>query len=177
MQAVLDPGGDSSDAAWGQDWREAETASLPFGSVALQEAHHRGEPTGPIAFSELEAAKSAVKAALDAFAPAQGLKQLKGPLAIRMNEPIHRALAQFAGRRKGRYELDDLRALTLGMAAMDHSARATLIAGEPVGKVDRTPFGFASWVATLEWMNCGAFSVEPFGIKLGAALYLNGVTA
>ena len=32
---------------------------------------------------------------------------------------------------------------------------------------------FASWVALLEWMDAGSFVVEPWGIKLGAALYLN----
>ena len=93
-----------------------------------------------------------------------------------MNAPVARALAAFAGRAKPRYELDDLRALCSGMAAMTHEARVALIAGEPVGKVDRTPFGFASWVALLEWMDAGSFMVEPYGIKLGAAIYLNSIS-
>jgi hypothetical protein len=57
---------------------------------------------------------------------------------------------------------------------MGHADRVALIPGEPVGKVDRTPFGLASWVALLEWMDAPAFFCEGLGIKLGAALALNG---
>lgn len=172
---VIDPGGDSTDCAWGKDWRTAQTASLPFGSVSLQEKFGFDLPGGPISQDSLDQLKRWVKIELDAFVPAASLKKSAMLPALRMNEPIARALATFAGRSKSQYELDDLRLLTAGMAAMPHQARAQLIAGEPVGKVDRTPYGFASWVALLEWMDSGSFLVEPYGIKLGAALMLNGV--
>jgi exopolyphosphatase/pppGpp-phosphohydrolase len=181
---VVDPGGDSTDCAWAFDsaasggalrpgsWQDAQTASLPFGSVSLQERFGHEKPGDSIPKAALEALKAFVKGELDAFAPAAVLRRSGLLPAIRMNAPVARALAAFAGREKQRYELDDLRALTLGMAAMPHEARAQLIAGEPVGKVDRTPFGFASWVALLEWMDAGTFVIEPYGIKLGAALFL-----
>lgn len=174
-QLVVDPGGDSTDCAWGADWRTAATASLPFGSVSLQEKFGDEAPGGPISAPSLEALKAWVKGALDGFGPAAPLKKSGLVPAIRMNTPIAKALAAFAGRSKPRYELDDLRLLTAGMAAMPHDGRVALIEGEPVGKVDRTPFGFASWVALLEWMDAGSFVVEPLGIKLGAALFLNQV--
>jgi exopolyphosphatase/pppGpp-phosphohydrolase len=170
---AVDPGGDSSDCAWGPDWKTAATASLPFGSVSLQEKFGHEAPGGPIPQAALEGLKDWVKGQLDAFGPAAALKKSGMTPAIRMNAPVARALATFAGRAKERYELDDLRLLTAGMAAMPHEARAQLIAGEPVGKVDRTPFGFASWVALLEWMEAGTFFIEPWGIKLGAALALS----
>jgi exopolyphosphatase/pppGpp-phosphohydrolase len=171
---VVDPGGDSTDCAWGNDWKTAATASLPFGSVSLQEQFGLEAPGAPIPQAAIQSLQAWVKKALDDFAPAAPLKKSGLLPAIRMNAPVQKALDLFAGRAKDRYDLDDLRTLTLGMAAMPHEARAQLIAGEPVGKVDRTPFGFASWVALLEWMDAGSFLVEPYGIKLGAALMLNG---
>jgi exopolyphosphatase/guanosine-5'-triphosphate,3'-diphosphate pyrophosphatase len=174
-QLVMDPGGDSSECCWGENWKSAEVASLPFGSVSLQERFGNEGPGGPIPAAALESLRQWVQSSLEAFAPAKALKKSRLSPAIRMNEPVARALAAFAGRPKSSYELDDLRALTFGMAAMPHEARVQLIAGEPVGKVDRTPFGFMSWIALLEWMDAGVFSVEPWGIKLGAALFLNGM--
>jgi exopolyphosphatase/pppGpp-phosphohydrolase len=177
---VIDPGGDSTDCAWGKDWRSADTASLPFGSVSLQEKFGHEIPGEAIGEESLEALRRWVKQSLDSFAPALALKKSGISPAIRMNLPIQAALNLFAGGHRGgglradhAYGIDDLRSLTAAMAAMTHDSRAQLISGEPVGKVDRTPFGFASWIAILEWMDAGSFKVEPWGIKLGAALVLN----
>jgi exopolyphosphatase/pppGpp-phosphohydrolase len=167
---VVDPGGDSTDCAFGEDWQSAHAASLPFGSVSLQERFGHEKPGDPIPQEALEELKAWVKVQLDAFAPAQALK--KSGLLPAIHLPAAKALKAFHGMEKERYQLDDLRLVTVGMASMPHEGRIQLIAGEPVGKVDRTPFGFASLVALLEWMEAGTFVIERYGIKLGAALYL-----
>jgi hypothetical protein len=48
--------------------------------------------------------------------------------------------------------------------------------GEPLGKVDRSCYGFASWLGVLQALDAEQFLVEPWGIKLGAALVLNHIT-
>jgi hypothetical protein len=60
------------------------------------------------------------------------------------------------------------------VASRDHAGRAALMDGEPLGKIDRTCYGFASWLGALDALGAKTFTIEPWGIKLGAALFLNG---
>jgi hypothetical protein len=102
--------------------------------------------------------------------------------AIRINAPIQRALEQVNGRaltahgEGGSYLRAELETLCRHTAALDHAGRAALLDGEPIGKVDRTCYGFASWLGILDALGADAFHVEPWGIKLGAVIALNGLS-
>lgn len=176
---VLDPGGDSSECCGGSDWRTAPVASLPFGSVSLQERFGTRRDNDPIPWERLLETVAFAKAAAlghPRFAGFAGMRP-----AIRMNLPIQRALEQVNGLPPaehgagGPYAYRHLEALTRAVAATDHAGRARLMRGEPLGKVDRSCYGFASWLGILQALGAEAFLVEPWGIKLGAALHLNGL--
>lgn len=175
---VLDPGGDSSECCGGSDWRTARVASLPFGSVSLQERFGTRHDNDPISWDRLVETAAFAKAAAHAHPNFAGFVGLVP--AIRMNLPIQRALEQVNGLPAaehgagGTYPYRHLQALTRAVAATDHAGRTRLMAGEPLGKVDRSCYGFASWLGVLQALNADSFLVEPWGIKLGAALFLNG---
>ena len=57
--------------------------------------------------------------------------------------------------------LSELAELTRQTALLDHAGRAALLDGEPIGKVDRTCYGFASWLGILDALQAKAFTVEP----------------
>lgn len=178
---VLDPGGDSSEACGGLDWKTAPVASLPFGSVSLQEKYGSKHDNSPIPWDKLERVASETKDLVRAFAPAQVFLGQGLMPAIRINLPIQRALEQVNGLspaghgQGGTYTYRHLEALSQAVAATDHAGRAALMDGEPLGKVDRSCYGFASWLGVLQALDAKEFQVEPWGIKLGAALWLNGV--
>lgn len=175
---VLDPGGDSSECCGGDDWRTAPVASLPFGSVSLQERFGSKHDNDPIPWARLLETAAFAQAAALGHPNFNGFKGLKP--AIRMNLPIQRALEQVNGLPKaahgagGSYSYRHLEALTQAVAATDHAGRTRLMDGEPLGKVDRSCYGFASWLGVLQALQAEQFQVEPWGIKLGAALHLNG---
>lgn len=182
---VIDPGGDSTECTadlTGQGWQKAQVASLPFGSVSLQEAHGTPHDNEPIVWRQLQAASAAAKAAALAH-PAFGAF-VGAPLtpAIRVNAPIQRALEQVNGRPLtphgdgGLYRRAELEALCRHTASLDHAGRAALLQGEPLGKVDRTCYGFASWLGILDALGADQFQAEPWGIKLGAVIALNGLS-
>ncbi len=179
---ILDPGGDSSELCGGADWVSAPVASLPFGSVSLQEKYGSPDDNAPIDWSRLQAVSVDVAELTTAFAKTQlVLRALNSPpaLAIRMNHPIQHAIEQVNQRpltahgQGGSYTRRELEALCRHLASLDHAGRASLLAGEPVGKVDRTCYGFASWLGVLDALELDAFQIEPWGIKLGAAIFLN----
>lgn len=180
--AVLDPGGDSSELCGGADLKTAPVASLPFGSVSLQEKFGSAKDNAPLDWPRLQAVIADATSIVRAFdKTALVLSALGTPpvLAIRMNHPIQRALEQVNQRpltahgEGGLYARSELEALCKHLASLDHGARASLLAGEPVGKVDRTCYGFASWLGVLDALNLRAFQIEPWGIKLGAAVHFN----
>ena len=180
---VIDPGGDSTECTAdvsGEGWEQATVASLPFGSVSLQEAHGSAADNLPISWPRLEAALEAAKGASlqhPNFAAFVGGRFIP---AIRMNFPIQRALEAVNGKPLtahgdgGYYTRGELEALTRHTASLGHAGRAALLDGEPIGKVDRTCYGFASWLGILDALGAQAFQVEPWGIKLGAVIALNG---
>lgn len=182
---VIDPGGDSTETTAdlsGAGWDKAQVASLPFGSVSLQERFGSEHDNAPIAWAQLQ---KAVEAAKDAALRHPQFKAFIGAglmPAIRMNAPIQRALQEVNGRVRtphgegdlfSRFELEQL---DRRLASMDHGARGKLLEGEAIGKVDRTCYGFASWLGILDALGAEAFVVEPWGIKLGAVIALNGGT-
>lgn len=175
---VLDPGGDSSECCGGPDWRTAPVASLPFGSVSLQERFGTRHDNDPIPWARLQETAAFAQAAALEHPNFRGFKGLQP--AIRMNLPIQRALEQVNGLPAaahgagGAYSYRHLEALTQAVAATDHAGRTQLMDGEPLGKVDRSCYGFASWLGVLRALEAEQFQVEPWGIKLGAALHLNG---
>jgi exopolyphosphatase/pppGpp-phosphohydrolase len=177
---VLDPGGDSSEVCGGTHWRSAPVASLPLGSVSLQEKYGSPQDNAPIPWDQLVVVAADTRELVRHFAPAKPfLGQALVP-AIRVNLPIQRALEQVNGLAPaghgdgGPYSYRHLEALTKAVAATDHAGRAALMAGEPLGKLDRSCYGFASWLGVLQALDAKEFMVEPWGIKLGAALVLNG---
>jgi exopolyphosphatase/pppGpp-phosphohydrolase len=178
---VLDPGGDSSECCGGDDWRTAPVASLPFGSVSLQERFGTRHDNDPIPWARLQEATAFAKAAAHAHPNFAGFIGRGLMPAIRMNLPIQRALEQVNGLPKaahgagGTYTYHHLEALSQAAAATDHAGRTQLMNGEPLGKVDRSCYGFASWLGVLQALEAEHFIVEPWGIKLGAALFLNGL--
>ena len=181
---VIDPGGDSTECTADMDgggWMAARVASLPFGSVSLQEAHGSAADNDPIAWERLAAASAAAKAAASAH-PLFGAFVGAGLIpAIRINAPIQRALEQANGRplaahgEGGTYGRAELERLCRRTASLGHAGRAALLDGEPIGKVDRTCYGFASWLGILDALGADAFQAEPWGIKLGAVIALNSV--
>lgn len=181
---IIDPGGDSTECTAdvdGQGWESAPVASLPFGSVSLQERFGSVADNQPLDWQRLKQASIAAREAALAH-PQFGAFVGPGTLpAIRMNLPIQRALETVNGRaltahgEGGTYRWAELEALTRHTASLDHAGRARLLDGEPIGKVDRTCYGFASWLGILEALKAEAFVVEPWGIKLGAVMALNGV--
>ena len=179
---VCDPGGDSTECAAdvaGMGWEQAVVASLPFGSVSLQEHHGSSDDNGPLAWKRLEAAAAEAKAAAEAHPQFKALAAAGLTPAIRVNAPIQRALEQVNGLplrehgQGGAYGRPQLETLCRATAALDHQGRAKLLAGEPLGKVDRTCYGFASWLGLLDAFHADRFLVEPWGIKLGAVIALN----
>jgi exopolyphosphatase/pppGpp-phosphohydrolase len=179
---VCDPGGDSTECAAdveGVGWEKAVVASLPFGSVSLQEHHGSAEDNGPLAWKRLEAAATEARAAAQAHPQFKVLAAAGLTPAIRVNAPIQRALEQVNGLplrehgQGGAYGRPQLETLCRATAALDHQGRAKLLAGEPLGKVDRTCYGFASWLGLLDALHADRFLVEPWGIKLGAVIALN----
>jgi exopolyphosphatase/pppGpp-phosphohydrolase len=179
---VCDPGGDSTECAAdveGLGWEQAVVSSLPFGSVSLQEHHGSAEDNGPLAWKRLEAAAAEAKAAAEAHPKFRVLAAAELTPAIRVNAPIQRALEQVNGLplrehgQGGAYGRPQLEILCRATAALDHAGRAKLLAGEPLGKVDRTCYGFASWLGLLDALHADRFLVEPWGIKLGAVIALN----
>jgi exopolyphosphatase/pppGpp-phosphohydrolase len=181
---VMDPGGDSTEICAdpsGASWETAAVASLPFGSVSLQERFGGARDNEPLAWPLLEAVAGHSAAVLRSFDAARPFLGLSLTPAIRMNPPIQAALERVNGRPAaahgggGLYAVAELEALTRAAAGMDHAGRAALMAGEPLGKVDRTCYGFASWLGVLKGLGAGHFLVEPWGIKLGAALFLNRI--
>ena len=179
---VCDPGGDSTECAADiaeTGWDQAVVASLPFGSVSLQEHHGSGDDNAPLAWSRLEAAAAEAQAAAEAHQQFKALAAAGLTPAIRVNAPIQRALEQVNGLplrehgQGGAYGRPQLEALCRATAALDHQGRAKLLAGEPLGKMDRTCYGFASWLGLLDAFHADRFLVEPWGIKLGAVIALN----
>ena len=176
---VLDPGGDSSEACGGEDWKTAPVASLPFGSVSLQENYGTKHDNSPIRWERLAAVAAETRDLVRNFAPAKAFLGRGLMPAIRINLPIQRALEQVNGLPQaahgqgGTYTYQQLEALSRAVAATDHAGRAALMDGEPLGKVDRSCYGFASWLGVLQALEAEAFLVEPWGIKLGAAIFLN----
>lgn len=179
---VVDPGGDSTECTAdlsGHGWELAQVASLPIGSVNLQEGHGSASDNEPIDWERLSSAAAQAKAAAlahPAFAAFLGAGLLP---AIRVNAPIQRALEQVnqleltPHGQGGLYSRAQLEALTRRVSQLDHAGRARLLDGEPIGKVDRTCYGFASWLGILDALNADQFQVEPWGIKLGAVIALN----
>lgn len=179
---VIDPGGDSTESTGdvsGEGWESAVVASLPFGSVSLQEAHGSAADNEPIPWQRLEAALEAAKGASLGHPNFSKFVGAGFVPAIRMNYPIQRALEGVNVRpltahgEGGLYTRDELAELTRQTALLDHAGRAALLEGEPIGKVDRTCYGFASWLGILDALQAKAFTVEPWGIKLGAVIALN----
>jgi exopolyphosphatase/guanosine-5'-triphosphate,3'-diphosphate pyrophosphatase len=177
---VLDPGGDSSECCGGDDWRTAPVASLPFGSVSLQERFGTRHDNDPIPWRRLQETTAFAKAAALGHPNFAGFAGQGLMPAIRMNLPIQRALEQVNGLPKaahgagGTYTYQHLEALSQAVAATDHAGRTRMMDGEPLGKVDRSCYGFASWLGVLQALEAESFIVEPWGIKLGAAKFLNG---
>jgi exopolyphosphatase/guanosine-5'-triphosphate,3'-diphosphate pyrophosphatase len=179
---VIDPGGDSTEVTAdlnGAGWEQGSVASLPFGSVSLQERFGSEHDNAPIAWAQLQ---KAVEAAKDAALKHPRFQDFLGAglmPAIRMNAPIQRALQEVNGRLRTPHGEGDffnraeLEQLDRRLASMDHTARGKLLEGEPIGKVDRTCYGFASWLGILDALGAEAFVVEPWGIKLGAVIALN----
>jgi exopolyphosphatase/guanosine-5'-triphosphate,3'-diphosphate pyrophosphatase len=179
---VIDPGGDSTEVTAdlsGAGWEKANVASLPFGSVNLQERFGSEHDNAPIEWARLQKAVEAAKDAALKHAAFKGFVGAGLMPAIRMNAPIQRALQEVNGRARtahgegdffSRFELEQL---DRRLAAMDHAGRGKLLEGEPIGKVDRTCYGFASWLGILDALEAEAFVVEPWGIKLGAVIALN----
>jgi len=176
---VLDPGGDSSEACGGEDWKTAPVASLPFGSVSLQEKYGTKHDNSPIRWERLQKVATETRDLVRGFGPAKAFLGQRWMPAIRINLPIQRALEQVNGLPQaahgqgGTYTYAQLEALSKAVAATDHAGRAALMDGEPLGKVDRSCYGFASWLGVLQALEAQEFHVEPWGIKLGAAIYLN----
>jgi exopolyphosphatase/pppGpp-phosphohydrolase len=179
---VCDPGGDSTECAAdveGLGWENAVVASLPFGSVSLQEHHGSADDNRPLVWNRLQAAAWEAKAAAEGHPQFKALAAAGLTPAIRVNAPIQRALEQVNGLplrehgQGGAYGRPQLEALCRATAALDHQGRAKLLAGEPLGKVDRTCYGFASWLGLLDALHADRFLVEPWGIKLGAVIALN----
>ena len=166
----MDPGGDSSEICAGDDWKTAPVASLPFGSVSLQEKFGSKHDNAPIAWERLQAVAADTKAVVLAYGPAQPFIGQPWLPAIRMNIPIQRALEisnglpQAPHGQGGTYGIAQLETLTRAVASRDHAGRAALMAGEPLGKIDRTCYGFASWLGALVALGAKAFTIEPWGI-------------
>lgn len=179
---VADPGGDSTEICADPDslgWRSAPVASLPFGSVSLQERFGTARDNEALPWEALRPVVEETRTLVQGFPPARPFLGAGLMPAIRMNAPIQAALeavnhrpaeAHGAG---GPYRYGELEALTKAAAALDHAGRARLMDGEPLGKIDRTCYGFASWLGLLQALKAESFRVEPWGIKLGAALALN----
>ena len=163
----------------GDDWKTAPVASLPFGSVSLQEKYGTKHDNSPIRWQRLETVAAETRDLVRDFAPAKAFLGRGLMPAIRINLPIQRALEQVNGLppaahgQGGTYTYRHLEALSQAMAATDHAGRAALMEGEPLGKVDRSCYGFASWLGVLQALDAKEFHVEPWGIKLGAAIHLN----
>ena len=179
---VMDPGGDSTEICADLDtagWERARVASLPFGSVSLQEEFGSSRDNEPLAWTLMEEVAGRAARVLRTFPDAFPFAGAGLLPAIRMNLPIQRALERINGLpaaghgEGGTYALHALEALCRETASRDHAGRAALMAGEPMGKVDRTCYGFASWLGILRSLEADRFLVEPWGIKLGAALALN----
>lgn len=176
---VLDPGGDSSEACGGEDWKTAPVASLPFGSVSLQEKYGTKHDNSPIRWERLATVATETRDLVRDFEPAKAFLGRGLMPAIRINLPIQRALEQVnslpqaAHGQGGVYTYEHLEALSKAVAGTDHAGRAALMDGEPLGKVDRSCYGFASWLGVLQALEAKEFHVEPWGIKLGAAIHLN----
>ena len=167
---AVDPGGDSTDAAWGPEWQSADFASLPFGSVALMEKYHEGDPAQPISEESLQATREAVVKTLKDYKAAAGMAGQE-PL-IRMNEPMRLCLArvQKTDLSTTRFEAEAAWQTALALAAVDHRGRMQMLEGEPEGKLDRTAYGYASWAGLLDFLKASHFACDPYGIKLGAPL-------
>lgn len=181
---VVDPGGDSTELCADlreRGWQDAVVASLPFGSVSLQEGHGSQRDNGPLSWALLEEVRDATARATADFPSTQPFLGFHLLPAIRMNWPIQAALESVNSRkaaehgRGGLYSRAELEALARETAKRDHAGRAALLAGEPLGKIDRTSYGFASWLGILKAFKAESFMVDPWGIKLGAALALNRI--
>jgi exopolyphosphatase/guanosine-5'-triphosphate,3'-diphosphate pyrophosphatase len=179
---VIDPGGDSTEVTAdlsGTGWEQAAVASLPFGSVSLQEQFGSEHDNEPIPWPRLQQALAAAKAAALSHPHFKGFAGSGLMPAIRMNAPIQRALQEVNGRARTAHGEGDLfsraelEQLNRRLASLDHGGRGKLLDGEPIGKVDRTCYGFASWLGILDALGAEAFVVEPWGIKLGAVIALN----
>ena len=179
---VMDPGGDSTEICSdlsGRGWSGAEVASLPFGSVSLQERFGGPRDNAPIPWDRLVAVSAFARDEARRFPPAAQFLGAGRIPSIRINLPIQRALEAVHGLPAappgagGDYPRCALEALTRAAAAADRPGRAAMMAGEPLGKVDRSCYGFASWLGALDALGADTFRVEPWGIKLGAALALN----
>jgi len=179
---VIDPGGDSTECTadlTGQGWEQAAVASLSFGSVSLQERFGSEHDNLPLRWERLQEARSAAEVIALAHPVFHGFPGAQLLPAIRMNAPIQRALEQVNSRpltghgEGGPYTRGELEALTRHVAGLNHETRARLLEGEPIGKVDRTCYGFASWLGILDALGAKEFDVEPWGIKLGAVIALD----
>jgi exopolyphosphatase/pppGpp-phosphohydrolase len=179
---VIDPGGDSTELCADLDrqgWERATVASLPLGSVSLQERFGSGRDNQALAWEPLERVVVHARETLERFPAARPFAGASPLPSIRMNLPVQRALdrvnglAEAAHGRGGPYTRAELLVLVRELAARDRAGRAALLDGEPLGKMDRTAYGMASWLGILEGLQSEHFLVEPWGIKLGAALFLN----
>lgn len=179
---VADPGGDSTELCAdpaGAGWERAPVASLPFGSVSLQERFGSDRDNQPLDWALILQVAEAAAGAVRGFGPARPFIGAGLLPSIRMNLPIQRALEAANGLpasahgEGGPYPIAQLEALARAAAGLDHAGRSRLLEGEPLGKVDRTCYGFASWMGLLSALGAERFTVEPWGIKLGAVLHLN----
>jgi hypothetical protein len=147
--------------------------------VSLQERFGSEHDNRPIEWSRLQAATAAAREAAHGHPAFGGFEGQSLLPAIRMNAPIQRALEQVNNRpltehgEGDSYTRGELETLNRHLASLDHGGRAALLQGEPIGKVDRTCYGFASWLGILDALGVKEFDVEPWGIKLGAVIALN----
>ena len=164
-----DPGGDSTDCAWGEDWQTAQYSSLPFGSVALMEMFGPQDTNGAIDIDCLENTRRWVYETLKGHESANVFKEKD--LLIRMNKPMADAIIALAGIpiKNGQFEAAAAWNTALALANMDHRSRCAALIGEAQGKVDRTCFGYASWAGMMDFFSSKGFQADFWGIKLGAA--------
>ena len=180
---LMDPGGDTTDCVWGQDWRDAQSCSLPVGSVAMAERFGRGVDLTGDTSGLIVPVMDVLLNEVAAWTGAGALKEQKGIPAIRVTSPIENALVAISGRDRRaegglrEFTLENLMQFTREVARMGHHERVRTMPGEADAKTDRIVFSALSWCVLLRWLGQERFLIEPWGIKLGGAAALNGEKA